>query len=52
MTLVYPGVCDQGAGASECLTGTTVNIATPDNRSDPLAAVWRKAPSNPMIHVN
>jgi hypothetical protein len=52
MRIIYPGVCDQSDGPRACRTGTTVNIATPDNVTDPLATVWRKAAFNPVIHVN
>lgn len=51
LTLVYPGVCN--AGSADCLYGSTVNIAQPTNRSDPLSTNFTKREDlNPIAQVN
>lgn len=48
-TIVYPGLCESSDWAGGiCKTwpgkGTTLGIAVPSNRSDPLSTVWTKMP--------
>lgn len=52
MTLIYPGVCQKGSSPA-CAYGTTVNLAVPANRSDPLARNFSKAHyPNPIAQVD
>lgn len=55
-TIVYPGLCESSDWADGiCKTwpgkGTTLNIATPTNRSDPLSTEWSKSPANPIANA-
>lgn len=54
-TIVYPGLCESSDWAGGvCQTwpgkGTTLNIATPANMSDPLLSEWTKSPLNPIAN--
>ena len=51
LTLVYPGVCDKGS-SPQCTTGTTVNLAQPADRRDPLATNFSKLDVNPIAQVD
>ena len=54
-TIVYPGLCESSSWAGGlCKTwpgkGTTLGIATPANRSDPLSREWAKSALNPIAN--